>query len=79
MSEKKKKKKCKIVVKEKAPKIEQKEIVEEKQPEEESDLEETIEDIREAAEFLDINLDKIIEHINRNKGKKPIEPPPYCD
>ena len=79
MSEKKKKKKCKIIVREKAPKAEQKEIIEEKELSDSSDLEATIEDLREATEFLDINFDKIIEHVNRNKGKKPMEPPPYSD
>jgi len=73
MSEGKKKKKCKIVVKEKIHRI-----AEEKQLEE-SDLEATIEDLRETTEFLDINFDKIIEHANRNKGKKPEDPPPYSD
>lgn len=71
MSEIKKKKKCKIIVKEKTRKI-----VEEKK---ESELDLIIEDLRETTDLLDVNFDKIVEHINRNKGKKAIEPPPYSD
>lgn len=69
MSDKKKKKKCRVIVKQKIDQKEKKEDVIN------VDVIPLIEDLRKKVIILDRNFDRMIEHVN--KKEEPEEPPPY--